>query len=258
MSAIALLSVWTSTLTALDDVNVGSAIITSSKGKPIIKSASGSSRAGLHSTIGLTQKTITTGAKEHLFLACSNGLGIGIDSETEIYFKAYTQSPFSAERALLNFEPSTSNLEFELKRGAISIASEGLSPRSQVWVITANGRIRVHSAKCRIEQNNTGTTVFIFQGNVTFNYPNKDNREFISAGDGIRVSSQSATLNEVAEELSVETVDTKTKIFADAAKFAATRVQFKAPLEGQLAIPILVTPKSYFEQDPVRPYEFSE
>ncbi|MGJ8639806.1 MAG: FecR domain-containing protein [Opitutaceae bacterium] len=233
-------------------------MVTSSKGAPQFKSGDSKAKLELHDHLSLTGQQLITGTDAHVFLACSNGLGIGIDSDSEIHFESYTQSPFSWERARLEFEPSTSELQCELVRGAISISSEGLSPRSQALIKTPNGTIRVHSASCRIEHSDTGTSIIIFEGTATYYYPNGTDREFISNTNGIRISPQSIALGQIAERLDIEAIDPKKQLFANAAHHASNRVFFRAPLAGQLAVPVLVTPSTYFEQRTARPYEYTD
>ena len=246
-------------LSAQTSANPGVAIVTSAKGKPSLQTDSGrSDTLKLHSTHSLKGQTFVTGKKSHAFLACSNGLGIGIDSESDIYFESFTQVPFDEMRAALEFEPSISELHGELRNGAIALASKGLSPRSQTIIQTSVGSIRVHSASCIIEHSVTGTTILVYEGNVAFYYTSGVDREYVSKGTGIRISEQSAAFNKVAEEIDIESIDGTKQLFAKAAQNAPTRVHFKAPLAGQSATPILIAPTSYFEQDSVRPYQFSD
>lgn len=237
--------------------NPGLAIVTSSTGKTAITDAAGKQReAALHSTYGLEAQTFVTANDAHLILVCSNGLGLGLDSSTEVHFSHYEQAPFSAERANLEYEPSTSELILELKSGSISLSCDGLSPRSKIRVITPNGILRVHSANCRVEQNEMSTTIMSFSGNGTFYFNDKSSREFISNNTAIRISTQSAKLNEIAEDLDIESFDNSKRHFAEATQFASNRVFFKAPEAGQSATPILIAPANYMEQPSVRPYEY--
>jgi hypothetical protein len=239
--------------------NAGIAIVTSAAGKTVVTEASGEKRdATLHGTYALQAQGFVTATDAHLFLVCSNGLSIGIDSDTEVYFQTYTQAPFSAKRANLEYEPSTSELVVELKSGAISIASEGLSPRSRIRVITPHGTLRVHSANCRIEHNEASTSIMSFSGNATFYFNDESSREFIPNNTAIRISAQSAKLNEIAEDLDIASLDDSNRDFTNAAEFAANRVFFKAPSDGQTAVPMLIAPSTYFEQPAVRPYEYMD
>ncbi|HAV12230.1 MAG TPA: hypothetical protein DCX06_01875 [Opitutae bacterium] len=235
----------------------GAAIITSAKGKTWL-SDSNTKRAqlNLHEIVDLTEQTIQTEKSSHSFLACSNGLGIGLDAATHVTFELYTQEPFTAERAELKFEPSTSQLMATLHSGAISLASTGLSPRSQARVKTVNGMARIHSANCRIEQSETGTVIITYGGNATFYYPDGKTREFISRHSAIRISPQSAAIGKIAEHLDFNTLEISKKHFAQAAQNAASRVYFNAPLAGNAATPVLIAPIIYFEQETSRPYEY--
>ncbi|MEN8663056.1 MAG: FecR domain-containing protein [Lentimonas sp.] len=237
----------------------GIAIVTSTQGAAqIIDPTEGTFRVALHEALSLSDQTIQTKQDGHLFLACSNGLGIGIDATTEVSFISYKQSPFSEERAKLDFEPSTSAIDIKLISGAINVSSEGISPRSQVRVNTPNGTVRIHSANCRIEQSDTGTTIITFGGNATFYYANGEHREFISKFNGIRINALSASLGEITEIIDMTQIDPTKQAFADATFHASNRVHFKATVGDAPATPILIMPSTYYEIPSARPYEYTE
>ncbi len=239
--------------------NPGIAIVTSVEGTTLLSDETVTlTPFSLHETLHLSGQLITTKQDAYLLLACSNGLGIGIDSETEVRFIDYTQTPFNEERAALDFEPSTSVIDIELKSGAINLSTKGLSPRSNIRVKTPHGTVRVHSANCRVELSELGTSILTFGGNATFYYANGDKREFISKFGGIRISSQSAASTEIAEIIDSAEMDPQKQAFAEATLHASNRVHFKAPEPGKPAAPMLIIPSAYFEVPSARPYEYSE
>ncbi len=262
-------SVWTACLLALtcaqgllaapsgDDSHDGIAVVTSVwEHSQITDTAKQTRQLQLHETLRFNNQAVQTSPKAHLFLACSNGLGLGIDSNTLVYFESYQQATYSEERANLEYEPSTSELTLVLDHGALSISSEGLSPRSHVKVITPTGSLRVHSADCRIEQDAMGTRIIAYNGTVTFYYPDHPNREFVSKSKAVRISSQSAAIGKIAEKIDPSTLDAQKQRFTEAAHFASQRVFFKAPQKGEAPEPVLIVPSHHFEQEPARPYEF--
>ena len=238
--------------------NSANAIVTSVAGKSHVTPAEGKQRAvSSHETHRLINQKFETEKNSHLFLVSSNGLGIGIDADTSLHFKTHQQLPFVEKRANLEYEPSVSELIMELSHGAVSLTSDGLSPRSNIRVVTPNGTLRLHTIKCRIEQDDTGTTTIIsYDGNATFYFPDGETRQFISKNTVLRISPQSAANNKIAAELEIESLEASKRLFSQATTHASERVFFQAPQPGQAAIPMLITPLKIFEQPTVRPYEY--
>ena len=244
------------TAQAVND-NCAIAIITSVAGDSDVVATDGKRNpTSPHDTYALEGQTVETEKNSHLFIVCSNGLGIGIDAQTSLHVKTFRQTPYTAKRANLEYEPSTSQLIIELDHGALSISSKRLSPRSQIRIKTLNGTVRVHTSNCRIEQDETGTTIISYDGNATFYYPDGVNREFVAKNTAIHISPQSAALNKIAEKIDVTTLKSSKQTFTEAAAFASTRVFFKAPPEGLAAIPVLIIPMDTFDRPTVRPYEY--
>lgn len=247
-------------LSALETTtNDSIAVVTSARGDAAIVSAGMSGKEiEPHQSLLLSGAKIETSEKSYLFLAFSNGLGMGIDSSTIVHCQSYTQEPFKANRENLDFEPSISKLLLELEAGALSFVCERLSPRSQIRVITPNGTLRIHSAHCHIEINETGTKITVYSGTATFYYPDGESREFLSHSTSIRISPQSAAMGKIAEKIGFEDTPKADRVFTEAAQHATKRVHFKAPKNGNTAEPILIMPLQTFEQPTARPYEYQD
>lgn len=247
-------------LSALESASNDSiAVVTSIRGDAVIApTGTPEKEVKPHQSLLLSGATIQTSENAHLFLAYSNGLGMGIDSLTTVHCQSYAQEPFKANRENLNFEPSTSQLLLELEAGALSFVSEGLSPRSQIRLITPNGTLRLHSAHCRIEIRETGTEITVYSGTATFYYPDGESREFLSHSTSVRFSPQSAAMGKIAEKIGFEDTPKANRVFTEAAQHATKRVHFKAPQYGKIAEPILIMPLQTFEQPTARPYEYQD
>lgn len=243
------------------ETNDGVAMVTSIRGDVSVTDESGKTKSlDLHKSITFSDTQFITGKKSHFFMGLSNGLGVGVDENTKVRIKTYKQAPYDKERINVGFEPSTSELIMELEYGALSIVSEGLSPRSQTQVHTPNGigMIRVHSAHCRIEHNETGTIITALKGNVSYYYPDSENREYISDLNAIRISDQSAKIGRITEKILLENIPNRTRTFTEAAEHASKRVLFRFPHGSTQVQAVLVTPTDYYKQDPARPYEYIE
>lgn len=260
LTALLVVSSGTLELSALETAtNDSIALVTSMRGDATIIPAGLSVKdIEPHQSLILSGSQIETSEKAHVFLAFSNGLGMGIDSSTVIHCQSYTQEPFKANRENLNFEPSTSKLLLELESGALSLISEGLSPRSQIRVTTKNGTLRIHSAQCHIEVNETGTEITVYNGTATYYYPDGESREFLAHSTSVRISPQSAAVGKIAEKMAFEESPQTDKVLTNAAQHATKRVHFKAPLNGKTAEPVLIMPLEIYEQPSARPYEYKD
>jgi len=237
----------------------GIAVVTSLKGDVRIINALGETiRPQLHSEHALSQNTIETDHNAYLFLALSNGLGIGINQSSKVKITQYTQQPFEAEKENLDFEPSESEFNIEIEFGTLAISSEGLSPLSKAQIKTPEGTLRVHSGSSSIICDTTGTTVCAYRGNATFYYPDQLNRSFISGPSCIRISPQSYKVAKVAERIPMESLPQHLQRFTDATRHASQRVLFRASTSKNPVEPILVVPKKHFNQATKRPYQYND
>ncbi|MGJ8651632.1 MAG: FecR domain-containing protein [Opitutaceae bacterium] len=239
------------------DTNDGIAMVTSIRGEVSITDTSGKTKSlDLHKSLTFADTHFLTAKNSHFFMGLSNGLGVGVDANTKVRVKNFTQTPYDKERINVGFEPSTSELIMELEYGALSIVSEGLSPRSQTNVRTPNGVIRVHAAHCRIEHNETGTIITSLKGNVSFDYPEANAREYISNMSAIRISDQSAKIGRITEKIEPKDISIRTQTFTKATEQASKRVLFRFPKGSKQVQAVLITHTDYYKQVPARPYEY--
>lgn len=241
------------------DMEEGVAIVTSRKGSPKIITAESNKRTlSLHDVLRLGGAKLSCGKSEHLFISLSNGVGLGLGANTELRIKSYTQRPFKETKESVEHEPSISQLTIILESGTIAFAAERLSPISKFTIQSPTGETRIHTAKGIIRYDSTGVNIAAVSGQLTYYYPNMDQRQFIGAPQTIRISEHSAALGKAAESSnSISSLSDTETLFVKAAEHAGQRVLYKVP-PGTTAIPqpVLIAIPEKLKQPSPRPYTF--
>ena len=238
----------------------GSAIVTSRSGSAHAKDAYGE-RISTTSRKILNPSGLTLHTKRdaHIFLTFSNGVALGMSEKSVVQCTDYTQRPFDKEDQARGLEPSVSNLKLRLIEGQIAVASNRLSPLSELRIQLPKGELRLHKGCVLIRLNTTGLHITAFDGNLTYYYPNSQSREFVSAPRGIRISEQSMERLQVAENTTVEMLEAEQNHFCQAAQHASKRVTFQANESTNLPPePVLIARPEYFKQTEFRPYQFKK
>ncbi|MEO0509532.1 MAG: hypothetical protein AAF065_06710 [Verrucomicrobiota bacterium] len=214
--------------------------------------------AQLHEITELSSLNIVTDLDEYLFFSLSNSMGIGIDQNTELEIESFLQRPFPPKKESPDYEPSESRITLVLKRGSIAIAADKISTLSIITVRIPNGEIRLYPSSFHLGYYETGTHIAVKTGNIAFSNADSKERRFITASEFIRISDQSAMLDEVAEIGDIETaMDERSSLMIDAAVHASERVVFKSGgKSGEMPYPIFIARPEYFEQPSSRPYQF--
>ncbi|MEC7230537.1 MAG: hypothetical protein VXV91_04995, partial [Verrucomicrobiota bacterium] len=258
----------------------GSAIITSRSGSAHAKNASGERvSTASHEILLPSGLTLSTTKDAYIFLTFSNGVALAMNEESVVQCTNYTQRSFDKEDQARGLEPSVSNLKLRMRKGQIAIASNQLSPLSELRIQLPKGELRLHKGCCLIRLNKTGLHITAFEGNLiyyypnsqsrefastskgslTYYYPNNQSREFVSAPKGIRISEQSMERLQVAENTSLETLEAEQVHFCQAAQHASKRVTFRANESSKLPPePVLIARPEYFQQPEFRPYLFKK
>ena len=238
----------------------GSAIITSRSGSAHAKDASGERvSTASHEILLPSGLTLSTTKDAYIFLTFSNGVALAMNEESVVQCTDYTQRPFDKEDQARDLEPSVSNLKLRMIEGQIAIASNQLSPLSELRIQLPKGELRLHKGCCLIRLNTTGLHITAYEGNLIYYYPNSQSREFVSAPKGIRISEQSMERLQVAENTSVETLEAEQAHFCQAAQHASKRVTFLANESTKLPPePVLIARPEYFQQPEFRPYLFKK
>lgn len=258
-SVIALTAMAWSGLFGQSDMQPGVAFVTSCQGPVSVSSANSRQDLDLHDLLEINNSSLRSGDKAHAFLKLSNGLSIGISSNSEVKFNRYLQAPFPPTKESTEYEPSTSELDIELHSGTLAIASHHLSPLSQMRIRTRMGSLRIRSANCLLKQDEMGLHIAIYQGSATFHYPDGAGREFIAATEHVWVNTANGRLNRLSDDINETQTSRQMEAFAKAAELARSRVIFRAPEKtGSRAQAILVAPPSYQSLPIKRPYQLQD
>ena len=238
----------------------GSAIITSRSGSAHAKDASGERvSTASHEILLPSGLTLSTTKDAYTFLTFSNGVALAMNEESVVQCTDYTQRPFNKEDQARGLEPSISNLKLRMIEGQIAIASNRLSPLSELRIQLPKGELRLHKGCCLIRLNTTGLHITAYEGNLTYYYPNSQSREFVSTPKGIRISEQGMERSQVTENTSVESLKAEQALFCKAAQHASKRVTFQANESTRLPPePVLIARPEYFQQPEFRPYLFKK
>ena len=233
----------------------GSAIITSCSGEvEVINHDGKSAKSKLHTVLLPDGLNFRTGTKSRLFMTLSNGVALGLDSETFLQCVDYTQLPFNLEEQSRRLEASVSRLYLKYKKGLLAIASNYLSPLSEIKIILPDGELRLYKGSCLIEGDATDLQITATEGTLTYYYTGNNNHEYITAPESLRIleGKKKAIVN-----LPINTLNPKLLSLSRATHNASRRVQFKPNKGSGLAPePVLIVRPEYFEQPTVRPYRF--
>ncbi|MDQ8194579.1 hypothetical protein QEH59_09090 [Coraliomargarita sp. SDUM461004] len=240
------------------DMLDGSALITSRSGQVTVTSSAGQRiSAKARDTLAPTGIQISTQANAHFILTLSNGVALALDAQTTLKCLHYTQRPFDKAAQDLGPEPSISKLNLQLLEGQLAVASNRLSPLSELRLQLPEGELQLHKGTCLIKINTTGLTITSIEGNLTYYYPNSQEREFIAAPSSVRISTQSMARQQIAESTTIESLDTHDLKLSQAAQHASKRVTFLPNDTINTAPePMLIVPSEYFTQPDFRPYQF--
>ncbi len=243
-----------------EDMVAGSAIVTSRNGSVTATDSSGKTvSADAHDILLPTGLNLSTERDGKLFLTLSNGVAIALDGGTSIQCVEYTQRPFDLEDQSLGLEPSVSKLRLQFEEGQIAIASNRLSPLSELRIILPKGEVRLHKGTCLIHYDSTGLHISAYEGNLTYYYPDGAGREFVAAPKSVRISDQSMERQQIADASTVESLEPEAIQHCQAAQHASKRVTFQANKKtGQPPVPVLIVRPQYFQQPAMRPYTFED
>lgn len=218
---------------------------------------------GKGTTPGIREIILPTGSKWNtaedatVFIAFSNGVGLGIDAASEVHCVEYSQRPFRENEEGFEYEPSVSKLHIKLNSGQIAISGNQLSPLSDVKVILPVGSIKVHKGSHLIRYDSLGLFVATSKGNLSYEYPDGRSREFVTSGKTVFITERTATNKQIAKTGSINELKSETVILMQATDHASRRVIFKANDDsGNPPQPVMIVRPEYFQQASLRPYQF--
>lgn len=258
--SIALLIILGGNSLRAQEMIAGNGVLTSTRGDVSIKDTSGSKvNLRARDTIIPGESTWSTDAEGRAYLSLSNGVGVGIDHETEITFIEYLQRPFDSDNQGFDYEPSVSNLQIQLASGRLALASNQLSPLSELRVQLPIGSLRVHKGTCLIETSDLGLHIEVIDGNLTYYYPDGESREFVTPENPVRITELSARRQQVADWKEKTEQGAESHSLIEATVHSSRRVFYKANSNsGEAPEPVIVVRPEYFKQPSVRPYQFKE
>ena len=235
----------------------GSAIITSCNGDIKISNNDGDSiKSKLHTVLLPNGLNFKTGTKSKLFMTLSNGVALGIDSETNVQCTEYMQLPFNMEEQSRRIEASVSRLNLTYETGLLAIAGNYLSPLSVIKIDLPDGELRLYKGSCLIEKNDSELRITATEGTLTYYYAGSNDREYITAPESLRIV---AARKKAIVDMPIDNLDRKLSLMTRATHNASRRVQFKPNKgSGHAPEPVLIVRPEYFEQPTTRPYKFKD
>jgi hypothetical protein len=120
---------------------------------------------------------IETKADAHNTLVYSNGTGLFVDEITRLEIKRFSQEPFKTEPSSqldASHEPSVSQSDVVLSRGAIALCTSQLISGSAMLYNTPHALINIRGGRLVIESTATETIVDLLEGDLTVRLGAKD------------------------------------------------------------------------------------
>ncbi len=120
---------------------------------------------------------IETKANSHNALVYSNGTGLFVDENTRVEINRFTQEPFlptpGAPVDSVN-EPSVSQSNVHVSRGAVGICTNRLISGSSMLYSTPHGAINIRGGRLSIESRPDETIVDLLEGDITVRHGDRD------------------------------------------------------------------------------------
>jgi len=120
-------------------------------------------------TIIETKKAETEGDKGKIYstMVYSNGTGAYFDHDTRVEVKRFVQEPFTPNRADMDVEPSISQTQAFVARGAVGLCTSKLVAGSTMTYHTPLGAVNIRGKKVVIEANDRQTKISMLEGDST-------------------------------------------------------------------------------------------
>lgn len=120
-------------------------------------------------TVIETKKATDTADKRRAYstMVYSNGTGAYFDEDTRVEVRKFSQEPFTPNRADIELEPSISQTQAFLARGAVGLCNSKLIAGSSMTYQTPHGSVNIRGRKVVIEATPRGTKVSMLEGDST-------------------------------------------------------------------------------------------
>lgn len=120
---------------------------------------------------------IETKANSHNSLVFSNGTGLFVDQSTHVEINRFVQEPFRPDRnSQLDtpYEPSVSQSEVFVSRGAVGVCTSQLISGSSMLYSTPQGAVNIRGGRVSIESSLGETIIDLLEGDVTVRHNDHD------------------------------------------------------------------------------------
>ncbi len=105
--------------------------------------------------------------KAYSTMVYSNGTGAFFDQDTRVEVKRFVQEPFTPNRTDMDMEPSISQTQAFLARGAVGLCNSKLVAGSNMTYQTAQGSVNIRGRKVVIEATPQMTKISMLEGDST-------------------------------------------------------------------------------------------
>ncbi len=106
-------------------------------------------------------------AKIYSTMVYSNGTGAYFDHDTRVELKKFVQEPFTPNRTDMDVEPSISQTQAYVSRGAVGLCTSKLVAGSTMVYNTPHGAVNVLGRKVVIEADDNETKISMLEGDST-------------------------------------------------------------------------------------------
>jgi hypothetical protein len=184
---------------------------------------------------------IETKEDAHNAFVYSNGTGMFVDQNTRVEIDRFVQEPFKPERnqsADAPVEPSVSQSDVFVARGAVGICTSQLVSGSSMNYSTPQGSVNIRGGKVSIETTAAGTTIDLLDGDLTVRGGSKDvGGQILRPGEraviqpGAIGQAPKITISRIPQE-ALQTVDERVAIACNARKTVTFEAIEKKSVEG--------------------------
>jgi hypothetical protein len=110
---------------------------------------------------------VQTAEKSDDSMVYSNGTGIYLDASTRIEVKKFLQEPFTPNRTDMDLEPSVSQTNAVVPKGAIGLCTSKLIAGTSMVYSTPQCSMSIRGKKLVIEVSDTQTRISVVEGDIT-------------------------------------------------------------------------------------------
>ncbi len=185
---------------------------------------------------------IETKPDSHDALVYSNGTGMYVDQNTRVEIARFVQEPFHPDRknsADSQFEPSISQSNVFVPRGAIGICTSQLVSGSTMTYTTPLALVNIRNGKMSIEARADKTIIDLLEGDITVHSGGKDlGGQILRPGEravirpGLAGEPPSLTISEIPKN-ELEVIDERVSIACNAKKTVTFETIDKTGASGQ-------------------------